>query len=97
MSECTAWRDAVVRGTVAFINKDISDTRPTLLDSSLRLLGQLLAQWKSHISSQAHADSAGVPPSNVDVLHEVEGLCLVMMCSCRVVTRKLAVHLMKEV
>jgi hypothetical protein len=34
---------------------------------------------------------------NLDVLHEVEGLCLVMMCSCRVVTRKLAIHLLKEV
>ncbi|CAG5134075.1 unnamed protein product, partial [Candidula unifasciata] len=37
------------------------------------------------------------PAPNVDVLHEVEGLCLVMMCSCRVMTRKLALHLLKEV
>ena len=34
---------------------------------------------------------------NLDVLHEVEGLCLVMMCSCRVMTRKVAIHLLKEV
>lgn len=38
-----------------------------------------------------------LPAPNVDVLHEVEGLCLVMMCSCRVMTRKLALHLLKEV
>lgn len=34
---------------------------------------------------------------SVDVLHEVEGLCLVMLCSCRVLTRKLAIHLLREV
>jgi hypothetical protein len=30
-------------------------------------------------------------------LHEVEGLALVMLCNHRVVTRKLAAHLLKEV
>lgn len=35
--------------------------------------------------------------TDLSVLHEVEGLALVMMCSARVVTRKLAVHLLKEV
>ena len=34
---------------------------------------------------------------SVLALHEVEGLALVMLCNNRVVTRKLAVHLLKEV
>ena len=34
---------------------------------------------------------------DLNVLREVEGLALVMLCSCRIVTRKLAAHLLKEV
>ena len=55
-----------------------------------------------HVCPQERGDHLFLGPSpeqimNLDVLHEVEGLCLVMMCSCRVMTRKLAIHLLKEV
>ena len=30
-------------------------------------------------------------------LHELEGLSLVMLCSCQGIVRKLAVHLLKEI
>ncbi|XP_012945432.1 protein furry homolog isoform X2 [Aplysia californica] len=101
MSESVAWRDHVVHGFVQFIQKDISDTKPALLDNTLRLLSQLLVQWKSTLTpannSQPTPKDSAMSVAHVEVLHEVEGLCLVMMCSCRVVTRKLAVHLLKEV
>ena len=32
---------------VQFIQKDISDTKPTLLDNAIRLLSQLMVQWRS--------------------------------------------------
>nr|AOV18883.1 furry [Lymnaea stagnalis] len=101
MSESPVWREHVIHGFVQFIQKDISDTKPGLLDSTLRLLSQLMVQWRSTMmmagaNQQAVKDPAHAHP-NVDVLHEVEGLCLVMMCSCRVVTRRLALHLLKEV
>ena len=38
-------------GYVQFINKDVSDTKPAVLDNTLRLLSQLLVQWKSNIIS----------------------------------------------
>ncbi|XP_070197468.1 protein furry-like isoform X3 [Littorina saxatilis] len=117
MSESAAWKEHVIHGFVQFIQKDISDSRTQLLDQSLRLLMQLLVQWKSTITNattttttaplprevaRERGDHLFLGPSpeqimNLDVLHEVEGLCLVMMCSCRVMTRKLAIHLLKEV
>ncbi|GFR96359.1 furry [Elysia marginata] len=100
MSESPTWREHVIHAFVQFIQKDISDTKPTLLDNAIRLLSQLMVQWRSTMTmpgaSTQRDPSIPVVP-NVDVLHEVEGLCLVMMCSCRVVTRKLTLHLMKEI
>ncbi|KAK7496521.1 hypothetical protein BaRGS_00012173, partial [Batillaria attramentaria] len=118
MSESPAWKEHVIHGFVQFIQKDISDSRTQLLDMTLRLLMQLLVQWKSSIGNTTNVTtSSAAPPRemarergdhlflgpgpeqviSLDVLHEVEGLCLVMMCSCRVMTRKLAIHLLKEV
>ncbi|KAK6976868.1 protein furry, partial [Biomphalaria glabrata] len=101
MSESPSWREQVIHGFVQFIQKDISDTKPALVDNTLRLLSQLLIQWKSTMTTPGPNQQAMKDPThghaNVDVLHEVEGLCLVMMCSCRVVTRKLALHLLREV
>ncbi|XP_059139839.1 protein furry homolog-like, partial [Physella acuta] len=50
MLESSSWREHVIHGFVQFIQKDISDTKPALLDSTLRLLSQLLVQWKSTTS-----------------------------------------------
>ncbi|GFN79511.1 protein furry homolog isoform x3, partial [Plakobranchus ocellatus] len=85
---------------VQFIQKDIGDTKPSLLDNAIRLLSQLMVQWRSTMtvpSVNSQRDPAVPLVPNVDVLHEVEGLCLVLMCSCRVVTRKLTLHLLKEI
>ncbi|XP_078324713.1 protein furry-like isoform X3 [Crassostrea virginica] len=104
MLESPSWRENVIRGFVVFIQKEISDVTNQLLDSSLRLLMQLLVQWKTsmnvNIKDKNSADGNVLVRQEVtdlSVLHEVEGLALVMMCSARVVTRKLAVHLLKEV
>ncbi|XP_041356858.1 protein furry-like isoform X3 [Gigantopelta aegis] len=109
MVESEAWKGHVIHGFVQFVHKDISDTNTHLLDSVLRMLMQLLVHWKSNVVSGKDTQkdvpsdqnaAAAIPPNsvvNLDVLHEVEGLALVMMCSCRVVTRKLAGHLLKEV
>ncbi|XP_076468272.1 protein furry-like isoform X4 [Babylonia areolata] len=117
MSESAAWKEHVIHGLIQFIQKDISDSRTQLLDMTLRLLLQLLVQWKTSITAattttttapipkemaRERGDHLFLGPSpeqivNLDVLHEVEGLCLVMMCSCRVMTRKVAIHILREV
>ncbi|XP_021378295.1 protein furry-like isoform X2 [Mizuhopecten yessoensis] len=107
MQESPQWREHVVKGFVQFVQRDISDTNTQLLDGALRLLMQLLVQWKTNIVTaqqreRSTGDSAApmqtLPEAtNILVLREVEGLSLVMLCSCRVVTRKLAALLLKEV
>ncbi|XP_048243647.1 protein furry-like isoform X3 [Haliotis rufescens] len=122
MLESPAWKEHVIHGFVQFVHKDISDTNTHLVDGVLRMMMQLLVQWKSNpqagkdMHAQKVTTSVGMggeqdkPPGDqqtsnnlasqvmsLGVLHEVEGLALVMMCSCRVVTRKLSVHLLKEV
>ena len=50
---CAKWLFSfyVFAGFVLFVQKEISDTTTQLLDGSLRLLMQLLVQWKNIISS----------------------------------------------
>ncbi|ESO93945.1 hypothetical protein LOTGIDRAFT_105090, partial [Lottia gigantea] len=102
MSESHLWKEYVLHGFVQFIMKDISDSNTQLLDGALRMLMQLLVQWKSSnntTSNSTGSNNTGGASNRqvIDVLHEVEGLALVMMCSCRMMTRKLALILLKEV
>ncbi|XP_052278154.1 protein furry-like isoform X3 [Dreissena polymorpha] len=89
MVESETWREHVVRGFVQFIQKEISDTNVQQLDSALRLLMQLISKY----NTQKYLVLTG----SLLALHEVEGLALVMLCNHRPVTRKLAMHLLKEV
>ncbi|XP_053400043.1 protein furry-like isoform X2 [Mercenaria mercenaria] len=92
MQESDVWKEHVVRGFVQFIQKEISDTniqQSQQLDSALRLLMQLISKY----NIQKYVGISG----SLLALHEVEGLALVMLCNHRVVTRKLAAHLLKEV
>ncbi|KAL3879804.1 hypothetical protein ACJMK2_032086 [Sinanodonta woodiana] len=95
MHESDKWKEHVVRGYVQFVQKDISDTNTQQLDGSLRMLMQLLSKF----NSPPQKSSAVIPGplGSLAALHEVEGLALVMLCSHRTVTRKLAAHLLKEV
>lgn len=40
------WREEVLLGYCSFLLREVQDTHQTLLDSSLKLLLQLLTQWK---------------------------------------------------
>jgi hypothetical protein len=105
------WREEVVKGFVGFILKDIPDTCPLVLDSALRMLIRYLSQWKTTAQSEKAKAERGegsfpdmarlrIPSEHhpyATVLHRVEGLALVTMCSCRPVTRKLSIAVLKEV
>ncbi|XP_078684764.1 protein furry homolog-like isoform X1 [Branchiostoma floridae x Branchiostoma belcheri] len=104
-----AWREDVLNGFIAFVLKEVHDTHPLILDSSLRMLVQFLTHWRT--ADQALYDSRDKlygPPDlaphmpfdcspHARVLHRVEGFALVILCSCRPVTRKLGVIILKEV
>ncbi|KAG8003464.1 Protein furry-like protein-like [Nibea albiflora] len=107
MVDFPEWREDVLSGFAYFIVREVTDVHPTLLDNAVKMLLQLISQWrqavqssnKSHDmqgSSSGHSLSLERSPA-LGVLHVVEGLALVVLCSCRPATRRLAVNVLKEV
>uniref|UniRef100_A0A452VB32 FRY microtubule binding protein n=1 Tax=Ursus maritimus TaxID=29073 RepID=A0A452VB32_URSMA len=98
------WREDVLFGFTNFLLREVSDMHHTLLDSSLKLLLQLLTQWKLVIQTQgkliANGSSHRIQSErgpHCSVLHAVEGFALVLLCSFQVATRKLSVLILKEI
>uniref|UniRef100_A0A8C3I6Q6 FRY microtubule binding protein n=1 Tax=Chrysemys picta bellii TaxID=8478 RepID=A0A8C3I6Q6_CHRPI len=99
------WREDVLFGFTNFLLREVNDMHHTLLDTSLKLLLQLLTQWKLYSflislqlipnGSSHRIQSERSPYSNV--LHAVEGFALVLLCSFQVATRKLAVLILREI
>lgn len=62
------WRDDVLFGFTNFLLREVQDSHPGLLDTSLRLLLQLLTQWKLTLAASGKShDTAN--------MHTVEVLC----------------------
>ncbi|XP_068601710.1 protein furry homolog [Brachionichthys hirsutus] len=110
------WRDEVLFGFTNFLLREVQDTHQGLLDTSLKLLLQLLTQWKltlatpvakSYDAARIHttellqtSSSLKIPAehgSHSIALHAVEGLALVLLCSCQLSTRRLAIAILKEI
>uniref|UniRef100_A0A2K5MIN5 FRY like transcription coactivator n=1 Tax=Cercocebus atys TaxID=9531 RepID=A0A2K5MIN5_CERAT len=104
------WREDVLSGFVYFIVREVTDVHPTLLDNAVKMLVQLINQWKQaaqmHNKNQdtqhAVANGASHPPPlerspYSNVFHVVEGFALVILCSSRPATRKLAVSVLREI
>nr|XP_025743574.1 protein furry homolog-like isoform X2 [Callorhinus ursinus] len=104
------WREDVLSGFVYFIVREVTDVHPTLLDNAVKMLVQLINQWKQ--ATQVHnknqdsqhgvADGASHPPAlerspYSNVVHVVEGFALVILCSSRPATRRLAVSVLREI
>uniref|UniRef100_A0A8C2CMS3 Furry homolog, like n=1 Tax=Cyprinus carpio TaxID=7962 RepID=A0A8C2CMS3_CYPCA len=103
------WREDVLSGFVYFIAREVTDIHPTLLDNAVKMLLQLIIQWRQAVQSSNRSHDSQVHTRNITpslplersplwtVLHVVEGLALVVLCSCRPATRRLAVNVLKEV
>ncbi|KAM6933331.1 protein furry homolog [Xenentodon cancila] len=109
------WRDDVLFGFANFLLREVQDTHQGLLDMSLKLLLQLLTQWRltlashgtTHDNNKTHpvellqsSSSLKMPSERAPhstVLHAVEGLALVLLCSCQLSTRRLAIAILKEI
>uniref|UniRef100_A0A673H4U3 Protein furry homolog-like n=1 Tax=Sinocyclocheilus rhinocerous TaxID=307959 RepID=A0A673H4U3_9TELE len=90
------WREDVLSGFVYFIVREVTDVHPTLLDNAVKMLLQLIIQWRQAVQSSNRSHDSQRSPLWT-VLHVVEGLALVVLCSCRPATRRLAVNVLKEV
>ncbi|XP_067370555.1 protein furry homolog-like isoform X5 [Channa argus] len=107
MLDFPEWREDVLSGFVYFIVREVTDIHPTLLDNAVKMLLQLIGHWKQAVqNSNKSYDAQGLSSSHSfslernhlsGVLHVVEGLALVVLCSCRPATRRLAVNVLKEV
>ncbi|XP_072295543.1 protein furry homolog-like isoform X5 [Eucyclogobius newberryi] len=109
MVDFSEWREDVLSGFAYFIVREVTDVHPSLLDNAVKMLLQLISQWKQavqsgnkghdpQVKSSGNRHSLSLDRSNpLGVLHVVEGLALVVLCSCRPATRRLAVNVLKEV
>ncbi|XP_038858580.1 protein furry homolog-like [Salvelinus namaycush] len=102
MLDFPEWREDVLSGFVYFIVREVTDIHPTLLDNAIKMLLQLISQWRQAVQTSNKGPGSGPslplersPPWGV--LHVLEGLALVVLCSCRPATRRLAVNVLKEV
>ncbi|KAI6200883.1 Protein furry-like protein-like [Aphelenchoides besseyi] len=49
ITECAEWREDIINTHLNFLTNNIQDTFPTLLESTVRFLLQLLCAWKSTV------------------------------------------------
>uniref|UniRef100_A0A803W3L5 FRY like transcription coactivator n=1 Tax=Ficedula albicollis TaxID=59894 RepID=A0A803W3L5_FICAL len=109
------WREDVLSGFVYFIVREVTDIHPTLLDNAVKMLVQLINQWKQaaqmHNKTQdsqclktfrslilnQHFLSKQNQSLYSSVFHVVEGFALVILCSTRPATRRLAVSVLREI
>uniref|UniRef100_A0A183AWX9 MOR2-PAG1_N domain-containing protein n=1 Tax=Echinostoma caproni TaxID=27848 RepID=A0A183AWX9_9TREM len=91
--ELPAFRVKTIHVFIQFIQKNVADTSPQKLDSCLKTLFHLLNNWKLALQK----DGAVSPSINdKSALYEAEGFALVMLCHCRSITRRLAVHILRK-
>uniref|UniRef100_A0A8C9YK28 FRY microtubule binding protein n=1 Tax=Sander lucioperca TaxID=283035 RepID=A0A8C9YK28_SANLU len=100
------WREDVLFGYTHFLLREVQDTHQGLQDASVKLLLQLLTQWRLALQLQGKTrggvEVCSIPrlperSPHCSVLHAVEGLALLLLCSCQISTRKLAVGVLREI
>ncbi|NXP10582.1 FRYL protein, partial [Thinocorus orbignyianus] len=104
------WREDVLSGFVYFIVREVTDVHPTLLDNAVKMLVQLINQWKqaAQMHNKNQDSQRGVSNGAAhtlplernlysSVFHVVEGFALVILCSTRPATRRLAVSVLREI
>ncbi|TGZ62726.1 hypothetical protein CRM22_007302 [Opisthorchis felineus] len=91
--ELPAFRVKTIQVFIQFIQKNVPDTSPHQLDSSLKTLFHLLNNWNLALQKDG-----AVSPNITEkaALHETEGFALVMLCHCRTITRRLALHILRK-
>lgn len=57
------WREDVLSGFVYFIVREVTDVHPTLLDNAVKMLVQLINQWKQATQMHNKNQDSQVPDS----------------------------------
>lgn len=75
------WREDVLFGFTTFLLREVNDMHHTLLDSSLKLLLQLLTQWKLVIQTQGKVYEQANKIRNAEVISTVFSSIYILLCS----------------
>ena len=59
------WREDVLSGFVYFIVREVTDVHPTLLDNAVKMLVQLINQWKQATQMHNKIQDSQVPDSSI--------------------------------
>lgn len=76
MVDFPEWREDVLSGFVYFIVREVTDVHPTLLDNAVKMLLQLISQWKQAVQSSNKGHDAQVGGGSV------LGICLCFIHQC---------------
>jgi hypothetical protein len=96
------WRRYVFTGFTALILREISETHVKLIDSTLKMLLQLINAWKTTLSKETSVDttvsaqSAQLLEDTCQVLFHLEGFALFNLCHAHVQRRRYALILLRE-
>ena len=104
------YRQNIVQGYIEFALRDIPDTFPLIIENSLRMLVQLLIQWRNavvqpvdtntdkYLEMSMHCSKVAEnkETDSSHSLHAVEGFALAMLCSNKAMHRKFAFTILKE-
>lgn len=71
MVDFPEWREDVLSGFVYFIVREVTDVHPTLLDNAVKMLLQLIIQWKQAVqsSNKSHDSQVGFWITSVVCIH----------------------------
>lgn len=75
------WREDVLFGFTTFLLREVNDMHHTLLDSSLKLLFQLLTQWKLVIQTQGKVYEQTNKIRNAEVISTLFPPIYILLCS----------------
>nr|XP_039267750.1 LOW QUALITY PROTEIN: protein furry homolog [Styela clava] len=100
--------EEVVASFLSFVLKQVSDIHQVLLDGALKILASLIIAWKNNVTNvesgngkPASKQKNHIMPKNnnpyAPIINRIEGFAIVLLCSSRSITRKLAGHILKEV
>ncbi|XP_016144024.1 protein furry homolog-like [Sinocyclocheilus grahami] len=65
------WREDVLSGFVYFIVREVTDVHPTLLDNAVKMLLQLIIQWRQAVQSNNRSHDSQVGVSYRELLEEL--------------------------
>uniref|UniRef100_A0A672QKM8 Furry homolog, like n=1 Tax=Sinocyclocheilus grahami TaxID=75366 RepID=A0A672QKM8_SINGR len=65
------WREDVLSGFVYFIVREVTDVHPTLLDNAVKMLLQLIIQWRQAVQSNNRSHDSQVHTHNLKFLYGV--------------------------